>query len=146
MYLISRATYVLLLSYNPCEVFDHFQVDELHGLYRMECLKHNNTTASAYIAGLSNFIPKASGDYTNKDKRFIYINLSRCTDDITTMGLLMHETMHHSLFIHKYKVNTKEEDIIQWAETEALELIKIVKRYKNENDLAPANEKIKRKN
>ena len=38
MYLIARATYILLLSYNPCELFNHFEVEQLHGLYKVECL------------------------------------------------------------------------------------------------------------
>jgi hypothetical protein len=137
MYLITRATYILLLSYNPCELFNHFEVEQLHGLYKVECLKHENSSTSAYIAGLSNFIPKVTGDYSQQDKRFIYINLSRCNDDISTMSLVMHETMHHSLWLHEYDVENQEEEIITWAENEALELINIIKKYKNDNDLIP---------
>ena len=83
---IKKDTYKLLLSPNPCYVFEHFGVKELHGLNLEDCKKHNNTRESSYIAGLANFTP----DLKN---RFIFINLSRCVNNVSTMGLVMHETI-----------------------------------------------------
>ena len=98
----------------------------MHGLSLKECEIYNNTSDSAYIAGLSNFVPKESGEYTDDDSRFVFINLNRCNNDVETMGLIMHEMMHHSFFIHNYDVN-KEEEIITWAEEEAYEVFKLIK-------------------
>jgi hypothetical protein len=127
MITIIRGTYILLLSYNPCNVFTYYNVKEMHGLNIVDCTEYKNTTEDAYIAGFSNFIPKELGEYTNNDPRFIFINLSRCTDDLNTFKLIMHEMMHTSLAIHEYNVN-KEEEIIEWAELESNEVFKIIKK------------------
>ena len=120
-----RDGYELLLSYDPCEIFEYYQVEQMHGLNATDCAAHANTTESAYVAGLSNFIPKESNDYNDNDPRFIFINLSRCTDDIHTFGLIMHELTHRSFAMHGYNVD-KEEEIITWAEEEAYEVYEIV--------------------
>ena len=129
MITIFRNGYILLLSYNPCDVFTYFNVTEMHVLNVTDCQAHENTKDSAYIAGWSNFVPKASGDYISNDDRFVFINLSRCNDDVSTMGLIMHELMHHSFFLHNYNIE-KEEEIITWAEEETYEVYKLVKQYK----------------
>ena len=127
MITIFRNGYILLLSYNPCDIFDYFNVDQMHGLSYLECEAHVNTKDSEYIAGWSNFIPKASEEYIANDDRFIFINLSRCTDPVKTTGLIMHEMMHHSLWRNSYNAETKEEEIITWAEEETYEVYKLVK-------------------
>ena len=115
--------YNLLLSFNPCEIFTHFVVTEMHGLSLPDCLIHTNNTKQAYIAGLCNYVPKASGDYTKDNENFVFINLSRCTDDIHTTGLVMHEMMHLSFDLH-----TEEEELIGWAEKETYKIVKIIKK------------------
>ena len=35
--------------------------------------------------------------------------------------------MHHSLYMHEYNAETREEDIITWAEEETYEVYNIVK-------------------
>jgi hypothetical protein len=129
MITIFRGSYMLLLSYNPCDVFDYFNVAEMHGLNAKDCAAHENTTKSAYIAGWSNFVPKESGEYTDDDPRFVFINLSRCTDDVNTFGLIMHELMHHSFFLHDYNMD-REEEIITWAEEESYEVFNLVKPFR----------------
>ena len=94
MITIIRGTYILLLSYNPCEIFTYFNVEQMHGLNAIDCAAHKNTTESAYIAGWCNFIPKESGEYIDDDPRFVFINLSRCTDSVSTFGLIMHELIY----------------------------------------------------
>jgi hypothetical protein len=116
------ATYVLLMSYNPCDVFKYYNVTEMHGLNLADCNSYNNTNDDAYIAGLSNQDPNDS------TKRFVFINLSRCNNDIETMGLVMHEMMHHSFTLHK-----DEEDIITWAENESYEVLNIINYEKSPN-------------
>ena len=129
MITILKTTYILLLSYNPCDLFTYYNVTEMHGLSLKECEIYNNTSDRAYIAGLSNFVPKESGEYTDDDPRFVFINLNRCNNDVETMGLIMHEMMHHSFALHKYDVN-KEEEIITWSENESHEVYKIITQNK----------------
>ena len=116
---IFKPSYLLILSKNPCDLFTCFGVDELHGLTFEECQTYNNTNHDSYINGMSNLIP-------NTENRFIFINLSRCNNDIETMGIVMHEMIHHSLWLHNYDMG-KEEEMITWAENESYEVIKTIK-------------------
>ena len=115
MYAYQRDQYMLLMSENPCEIFEYFGVDQMHGLCLSDCKKHLNNTQQAYIAGWSNVSPV---DGSN----FIFINLSRCTDDIHTTALVMHEMMHLSFELHE-----DEEELISWAESEAIEIAHLIK-------------------
>ena len=123
MNIFSFTLYTLILSYNPCDVFKFYNVTEMHGLNFADCEKYNNTTEDAYIAGLSNVSPIDS-------KPFVFINLSRCTDDTKTFGLIMHEMMHLSLDLHNNDLS-QEEEIITWAELESYKVFKLVKKTKH---------------
>lgn len=122
---IDRETYTLLLSENPCDLFTYFNVVEMHGLNYNDCMAHVNTIDDAYIWGLANYIPKKDGNYKCGDERFIFINLLRYNDPLSTFGLIMHELMHHSFELHNYNLDL-EEDIITWAEHESHEVYKII--------------------
>ena len=124
------ATYTLLLSYNPCDLFTHYDVTEMHGLNLADCQAHANTTESAYIAGLCNYVPKLSGDYSKDNEHFVFINLSRCTNDIRTTGLVMHEMMHLSGELYNGCWDSHEEEMITWAESEAYKVVEIIKGLK----------------
>jgi hypothetical protein len=110
---ITMGGYSLLLSYDPCDLFEYFNVTEMHGLSLEDCKAHDNNENQAYIAGLTNEDPN------DPNKRFIYINLSRCGNDVQTTLLIFHECMHHALWRYNYDVENKEEDMISWAELEA---------------------------
>jgi hypothetical protein len=104
---IIRGKYDLLLSHNPCEIFSYYNVTEMHGLNLEDCQNYNSTSEDAYLVGWCNYIP-------NTDRRFVFINLSRCNSEIQTFGTIMHELMHLSFDLH-----TDEEEIISWAENES---------------------------
>lgn len=115
MKVIKNKHYNLLLSYDPCEIFTHYNVEEMHGLNLIDCINYNNTNQSAYFAGWCNYIP-------NSDRHFVFINLSRCNTDIETFGLIMHELMHLSFDLH-----TEEEQLITWAENESYKVFETIK-------------------
>ncbi len=115
--------YTLILSKDPCDIFRYFKVNELHGLNYKKCLTHKNTKENAYIAGLTNISPKTK-------KHFLFLNLNRLGKDKEKMGLIMHETMHLSLELHKHNVNKKEEEIITWAENEAYKIYDLIEKIK----------------
>ena len=119
MKIISRINYDLLLSYNPCDIFHYYNIDEMHGLNLYDCINYNNTNQSAYFAGWCNYIP-------NSDRHYIFINLSRCNTEIETFGLIMHELMHLSFDMH-----TDEEELITWAENESYEVFELIKNYRS---------------
>ena len=120
MKIFSFTLYTLILSYDPCDVFKFYKVTEMHGLNLEDCENYNNTTEDAYIAGLSNVSPIDG-------KQFVFINLSRCTDDIKTFGLVMHEMMHLSIDLHDNDLY-QEEEIITWAELESYKVFKLIKK------------------
>jgi hypothetical protein len=64
-----------------------------------------------YISGWCNFIGTAD--------KYLFINLSRCTDTIHTM----HELMHQSFDRFEEDIQM-EEEIITWAEEEAYKVYK----------------------
>ena len=118
MKIFTFTVYTLILSHNPCDVFEFYNVTEMHGLNLADCENYNNTTEDAYIAGLSNVSPIDG-------KQFVFINLSRCTDDAKTFGLVMHEMMHLSLDLHGNNLS-QEEEIITWAELESYKVFELV--------------------
>lgn len=125
---IRKEDYLLLLSKNPCELFRYFGVDKMHGLSLKECEEYNNTEDDSYIAGLCNYIPKKSGEYDISDPCFVFINTSRCKNDIKALGLIMHEMMHMSFKKHLWDIE-KEEEIITWAGKEANDVLEIVLKF-----------------
>jgi hypothetical protein len=126
MIVYKRKSYDLLISHDPNELFDYYEVEELHGLKAKDCKAHINDETQAYIAGLSNFVPESNYKFYT-DKRFIFINRMRCTDLIEATCLVFHECMHHSVWLFDYDFENKEEEIISWAEAETKEVIKLLK-------------------
>lgn len=118
---IQRENYTLLLSYNPCEIFSFLKVSYLHGLYYADCILHENTTESAYIAGLCNYYP-------NSDKFFVFINLSRCTNDLDTTLLIFHEMLHAAMINYNWNLE-HEEQIVTYAENETRQVFNLIKPY-----------------
>jgi hypothetical protein len=98
MLAVNYPEYDLILSTDPCDIFKHYGVKEMHGLSLKECEAYDNTTEDSYISGWCNLSPSG--------KPFVFINLSRCTDDVKTTGLVMHE-----------------EDIISFAENETYKVV-----------------------
>ena len=113
---INNISYDLLVGEKSIDIFNHFSVDELHGLRRDDCNKYTDTKEDAYIAGMANYSPEDK-------KPFVFINGIRFQGDHRDVTLIMHELMHLSLIIHKWKIRESEEDIITWAERETNMLI-----------------------
>lgn len=118
-HIVDRGRYDLLLSYDPCDIFNYYNVDEMHGLNLHDCMASDNTNQSAYFAGWCNLIP-------NSNRNYVFINLSRCNTDIETFGLIMHELMHMSFDLH-----TDEEELITWAENESYQVFEIITKLKS---------------
>lgn len=120
-------TYHLLLSYDPCEIFEYYEVADLCGLDYHQCIFRDNTPEDSYLAGLTNMIPGSL------DKQFVFINLLKCTDDLSTILLINHELLHHSFFKHNYNLH-REEEIISWAEEETKRIYPLIKNELQTND------------
>jgi hypothetical protein len=115
--------YVLLLSYSPCDIFTHYGVSQMHGLNVTDCMNHTNNDDQSYIAGWCNEIPNDTGYY-------VFINLSRCNDDVSTTALVFHEMMHLSGRLHQDDWENREEDMITFAENQTYTTVKIINQIK----------------
>lgn len=122
-----RSNYTLILTWGPCEIFEILGVEEIHGLSLKECEIHVNNKQQAYIAGWCNYFPKK--EYKQGDSMFIYINLSRCTDDVNTTALVFHEVLHRAFEMLEY-TPMEEEEFISWCEEETKEIVAIIKQLK----------------
>jgi len=133
------SNYKLLMSYKPCDIFRYFKVQDMHGLSFLKCIVHKNNNQQAYVAGLTNYIPKKDNKYEHGDPFFVFINLSRCTDDMSTCVLVNHELLHRAFELYNWDIN-KEEEIISWASDETPLVTEIVlniinnKKEKEEED------------
>jgi hypothetical protein len=145
-------TYKLCLSYNPCDLFNFFNRNYLHGLSFHACLGHTNNSNESYIAGMCNEIPK-SWLWNNKEQqvyngytpRFVFINLNRCNTELETITLIYHELLHQSFFIHDHDMDS-EEKIISWAEEETKKVYEIVKNELQIHNSTKKNKELKEAN
>lgn len=118
--------YDLYLTYNPADIFRYFKVDEMHGLNLKDCIAHENSEKNSYIAGWCNISP-------NTGKPFVLINLTRCTNDLHTIGLIMHELSHLHWLLYEDKLIDHEEQIITAIEEESYKVFQLVRDLQTAN-------------
>ena len=114
-----KADLVLLVGYSAISLFDYFNVNELHGLNRIDCIKRIKE-GGTYIDGMCNQLP------TNSKKYYLFINESAITNDLLIdFGLIFHESTHY--YFRKYYDSLKEneEQLITESEQLAIEISKI---------------------
>jgi len=121
--------YILLVGNNATEVFDYYDVKEMHGLNRKDAQAEevDKTTGNGvYIYGLTNYDP-ADKKLTAKNpyKPFLFINLGTFKNYSLTekATAVMHETMHMGILLNNWNIKDKEEEIISFAEEEANKII-----------------------
>lgn len=112
--------YDLYLSYDPADLFKQFNVTEMHGLSLKDCLEDVNTPEDSYIAGWCNLTP-------GTDRPFVFINLTRCTTDVYTTALIMHEMNHLYWILYKDCIIEYEETIITKAEEETYKVFQLIR-------------------
>lgn len=117
MNLIEEFNDFTLLVGNSVDIFDYFNVEELHGLKRAACY---DGRFSAYIAGLCNLYP-------NDNRRFIFLNINRLGHGYKDILLIFHEAMHLSLLIYGTNLEYNEEDVISYAEKTTDEIYLLLK-------------------
>lgn len=121
--------YILLAGNNATEIFDYYNVEEMHGLNRKDAkLEEVDKTKGngVYIYGWTNYDP-ADKKLTAKApyKPFLFINLGTfkkysLTEKATAV---MHETIHMSILLNNWKITDKEEEVISYAEEQANKII-----------------------
>lgn len=127
IYIKKFKQFLLILGEKSTELFDYFNVEELHGLNKKDAKAYPETSKDAYIYGLANYS-------LTKDKfPFVFINLNRLNGTYKDALGIMHETIHISLLIHNWDVENKEEEIITNAEIYAGEIIDYIDKIKNKS-------------
>lgn len=121
--------YILLVGNNATEVFDYYDVEEMHGLNRKDAQAEevDKTIGNGiYIYGLTNYDP-ADKKLTAKDpyKPFLFLNMGTFKKYSLTEKAtgVMHETMHMGILLNNWNIKDKEEEIISFAEEEANKII-----------------------
>jgi hypothetical protein len=127
---IDMGDYILLAGNNATEIFDYYNVQEMHGLNRSNAQAEevDKTKGNGvYIYGWTNYDP-ADKKLTAKApyKPFLFINLGTfkkysLTEKATAV---MHETVHMSILLNNWKITDKEEEVISYAEEQANKIIK----------------------
>lgn len=117
--------YDLILSHDPCYIFEHYGVDLMHGKSLQRCKEYNNTSEDAYICGWCNYVPKPDKNYGRGDRMFVFINLSRCTNELDLITTLNHELMHYAFAHYDWNCDFDEE-IITMAEEETKKIYKLM--------------------
>jgi len=126
---IDMGKYVVLIGDNATEIFDYYNVPEMHGLNRADAQAEevDKTKGNGvYIYGWTNYDP-ADKKLTAKApyKPFLFLNMNtfkkyNATEKATAV---MHETMHMSILLNNWNIKDKEEEVITFAEEQANKII-----------------------
>lgn len=114
---IVKTDYDLYISKNSIDLFNYFDVDNIHGLQRSDCVRHKDTRDNCFIAGLCNSC------LVDSDRYFVFINLRKSYDPVQFCTLVMHEFTHLAFRLYDYNLDT-EEKIITFAENETNNFLK----------------------
>ena len=121
--------YIVLIGDNATEIFDYYNVPEMHGLNRKDAQAEevDKTKGNGvYIYGFTNYDP-ADKKLTAKapNKPFLFLNMGTFKKYSPTekATAVMHETMHMSILLNNWNIKDKEEEVIQFAEDEANKII-----------------------
>jgi hypothetical protein len=135
---IDMGKYVVLIGNDATEIFDYYNVPEMHGLNRVDAQAEevDKTKGNGvYIYGWTNYDP-ADKKLTAKDpyKPFLFLNMGTFKKYSPTekATAVMHETMHMSILLNNWNIKDKEEEVITFAEEEANKIIEKLKTTKVE--------------
>jgi hypothetical protein len=122
-----RPDLILIVGSDAISLFDYFEVEELHGLNKKDCIQRINE-GGTYIDGMCNLIPDS---FTENLYYFIFINLKAISDiDVKNYGLIFHESTHYCFEKYWYgnfeSDQEKEEILITEAENLGIDIYKII--------------------
>jgi hypothetical protein len=134
---IDMGKFVLLVGKDATEIFDYYNVDQMHGLNRKDAQAEevDKTKGNGvYIYGWTNYDPrdkklKAKAPY----KPFLFLNKKHFKGDFTDITLVNHEAMHVAILLNNWKIMNKEEDAISQAEEYTNKIVRLLKLDKFTN-------------
>lgn len=127
-----RNQYCLILGEDATEIFKRYDVNNMHGLSLDKAISRI-AQGGTYIDGLSNYHPEDK-DMNLKPKPFLFLNMYSIQNNYSNERiptLVMHECMHMANMLWSYRTDSHEEEMITWAENEANEIVKLLKKEKH---------------
>ena len=121
--------YVLLVGKNATEIFDYYDVEEMHGLNRKDAQAEevDKTVGNGvYIYGWTNYDPndkKLTAKAPHKPFLFLNMNTFEKYSSTEKATAVMHETMHMSILLNNWNIKDKEEEVISYAEEQANKIV-----------------------
>ena len=135
---IDMGKYIVLIGNDATEIFDYYNVPEMHGLNRQDAQAEevDKTKGNGvYIYGWTNYDPadkKLTGKAPHKPFLFLNMGTFKKYNPTEKATAVMHETMHMSMLLNNWNIKDKEEEAIQFAEDEANKIIEKLKTTKVE--------------
>ena len=137
---IDMGKFILLVGKDATEIFDYYNVEEMHGLNRKEAQaeevdftnkKKGDQGNGVYIYGLTNYDPRdkkltAKAPY----KPFLFLNKKHFKKDFTDVTLANHEAMHMAILLNNWNIVDKEEEVITLAEEITNKVVRLLSLHK----------------
>jgi hypothetical protein len=126
---IDMGKYIVLIGDNATEIFDYYNVPEMHGLNRQDAQAEevDKTKGNGvYIYGWTNYDPadkKLTAKVPNKPFLFLNMGAFKKYNPTEKATAVMHETMHMSILLNNWNIKDKEEEVITFAEEQANKII-----------------------
>lgn len=118
---IITATYVLLLTSTPCDVFTFFNQEEISGFTHQECIAYETTDDSLSVGSWNANVPEHRDGYPD---RFILINTSRLSSDsLENAGIIKNELMNQAFWLYNFD-ESKIDEMNSWVESEYKTILK----------------------
>lgn len=117
-----REDLILIIGENAVDLFDYFQVEELHGLSKEKCFNRIDE-GGTYIDGMCNIIPGTE----NSPAYYLFINHKAISkSSVRNFGLIFHETSHYSFIKYWETLQEDEENLITESEDLAIEIYNLI--------------------
>ena len=137
---IDMGKFILLVGKDATEIFDYYNVDEMHGLNRKEAQaeevdftnkKKGDQGTGVYIYGRTNYDPRDT-KLTAKTpyKPFLFLNKKHFKKDFTDVTLANHEAMHMAILLNNWNIVDKEEEVITLAEEITNKVVRLLNLHR----------------
>jgi len=128
---IDMGKFVLLIGDDATEIFDYYNVAEMHGLNRKDAQAEEVDKSKGngvYIYGWSNYDPRdkkltAKSPY----KPFMFLNKKHFTGTYKDITMVNHEATHIGILLNNYDISNKEKEVVSLAEDITNKIVPMLK-------------------
>jgi len=124
---IITATYVLLLTSSPCDVFTFFNQEEISGFTHQECIAYETNADSLSVGSWNANVPEHRDGYPD---RFVLINLSRLSNDsLENADMIKNELMNQAFWLYNFD-ESRINEMDLWIDSEYQNVLKEILKNK----------------